>query len=99
MTKEITVQEKIYRLGRELPISKPIDGWQPPDTAELTKINNLLNQIGDRLQSLRIAVLLNEEKENGRIRRVLASRKRGIEKAFQKGRTYEKKLRAKRHYL
>jgi len=81
----MTPHEKCYRLGQERSISKPIDGWTPPDTAELIQINKLLNQIGNRIHSLRVAVLLNAEQENGRIRRIMARRKSTIEKAYKKG--------------
>ena len=84
--KELTTADRCYLLGgRSLPISKPIEGWNPPDTAELKQINSLLHQIGNRIDSLRIAVLLNNEQENGRIRRIMAGRKKAVEKAYQKG--------------
>ena len=86
--------ERIYRLGNNLAITKPIDGYNPPNTDELEAINGMLNEIGKRIHVLRIAFLLNNEKENGRIRRILASRKKAIEKAYQKGQC----ARRKRHH-
>jgi hypothetical protein len=91
---EINPIEKSCRLGINRAIAKPIDGWNPPDTEELRAINNMLNGIGKRIHALRIAFLLNNEKENGRIRRILASRKKALEKAYQKG----KCARRKRHH-
>jgi len=92
---EISQQEKCDRLGRNLAITKPIDGWIPPDTAELSQINNLLSQIGKRLHSLRIAVLLNDEQENGRIRRFIHLHKKAVKKAFRNGMKAGRKLKRK----
>jgi len=72
-------------LGRSVPISKPVDGWQPPDTDGLKEICNLLAKISNRIHSLRVAVSINYGIEIGRLHRVIASRKRAIEKAYQKG--------------
>jgi len=66
-------------------ITKPVDGWTPPDTNELERINNLLQNIISRIHSLRIAFMLNDDEENGRIRRAMASRKAAVKKAYKMG--------------
>jgi hypothetical protein len=73
------------RLNTNRAITKEVWGWKPPDTDELNRINVLLKNIANRVHSLRVAFLLNDETVNGRIRRAMASRKRAIEKAYQKG--------------
>ena len=82
-----------YLLGRDILISKPIAGWNPPDTKELKVICELLQNISKRIWHLRIAALLNNHKENGKIRRIVASRKKAVKKAYQKG--LQKKRRRK----
>jgi len=73
-------------LGRNCPISKPVDGWQPPDTDELKKLCDQLRYVEKRIHSLRVAVSMNYGKETaGRIHLIMASRKKAIEKAYQKG--------------
>jgi hypothetical protein len=62
-------------------ITKPINGWNPPDTNELEKLCSLLDQVGRRIHALKIACQLNGAKEDGRERRFIASRKMAIEKA------------------
>jgi len=96
----MTIEQIIHRTGRERPISKPIESWNPPDTAELTKLTSELTYIGRRIHSLRMAVLYNAEEENWRIRRAMANRKNAVEKAFRKGvKAGRKNRRAKRRYL
>jgi hypothetical protein len=83
------ISEERFRASRRLntnrAITKAVEGWRPPDTDELEKICTLLQNISSRVHSLRVAFLLNDETENGRIRQAIAGRKRAIEKAYQKG--------------
>ena len=76
-------------------ITKTVDGWNPPDTDELKSIIDLLDKIGKRIHSLRIAFLLNNEIDNARIHKVMASRKAAIEKAYKMG--LRKRRRKYRH--
>jgi len=76
-------------------ITKAVDGWNPPDTEELVNLVDLLNKIGKRIHALRTAYLINNEIENGRIRRAMASRKAAIEKAYKMG--LRKRRRKYRH--
>ena len=80
------LEEKLRRLSHNMPITKNIDGWEPPDTAELEKLNSTLSYVAKRIWCLRIAVLLNDAQENRKIHRIMAGKKRAIEKAYQKGR-------------
>ena len=70
---------------RNRQITKPVDGWRPPDTDELFNINGILRNVCDRIGSLRNAFLINAGREDGRIRRIIASQKAAIKKAYQKG--------------
>ena len=85
MNKENFDMEKFHNLSKVMQISKPIDGWIPPDTAELDHLYSVLGKVQKRLHHLKISVLLNAEKENGRIRRLLISRKKVVEKAYKDG--------------
>ena len=80
---------------RNRKITKAVDGWNPPDTDELKNIIDLLDKIGKRVHSLRIAFLLNEEKDSARIHRAMASRKAAIKKAYKMG--LRKRRRKYRH--
>jgi hypothetical protein len=77
-------------------ITKEIHGWRPPDTDELNNIVDLLDKIGKRIHSLRIAFLENAATEEGRLHRLMVSRKRAIEKAYQRGLNKRRKHR-RRH--
>jgi hypothetical protein len=57
-------------------ITKPVEGWNPPDTNELEKICTLLDQIKCRIHCLKIAYQINSGKEDGRIRRIMANRRK-----------------------
>ena len=77
--------KSLNRLGTERKIVSPIDGWNPPDTKELTELNKTLDYVGRRIHTLRIAVLLNAQDEKVKIHRIMTSRERELEKSFKRG--------------
>jgi hypothetical protein len=78
-------------LGRNVEITRSVNGWEPPDTDELKKLYDLLGHVRDRIHCLRVATSINYGKETGRVKRILVSRKKALKKAYQNGRNAGKK--------
>ena len=71
-------------LGRDVVISKNIDGWEPPDTKELRYLCEQLNYISGRLFCLAGAVLTNYARDRGLDREALQDEKRREKEALKK---------------
>jgi hypothetical protein len=71
--------------SRNIPITKPFNGYEPPDTDELNKIVNGIKHYADRIWVLRLCLLRQYGLETGRLVRERLNRKKAIQKAYERG--------------